>query len=100
MRLTASEVDAIKTCAKTVFAEGVSVRLFGSRTNDAAAGGDIDLYIEPPSDELSTLRNELAFKLKLMDAIGDQRIDVVLRSPMGTRRPIDRIASETGIPLL
>jgi uncharacterized protein len=100
MRLTPSEVEAIKTCARSFFGEKASVRLFGSRTNDLTAGGDVDLHIEAQSAELATLRNELAFSARLQEMIGEQRIDVVLRPPVYEPRPIDRIALETGVHLL
>ncbi len=100
MRLTATEVEAIKTCAKDFFGEKASVRLFGSRVNDAVSGGDVDLHIEAQTAELATLQNELAFSAKLQDVIGERRIDIVLRPPSYKPGPIDRIAYETGLSLL
>lgn len=100
MRLTPTEIEAIQTCAKRFFGAAASVRLFGSRADDFASGGDIDLYIEAQSADLATFKNELAFTSELKEMIGDQRIDVVLRPPAFEPRPIDRIALETGVHLL
>jgi predicted nucleotidyltransferase len=100
MRLTDAEIKAIKTCAKRFFGENASVRLFGSRADDGAAGGDLDLHIEAEAAGLATLANELAFSAELKDMIGEQRIDVVVRPPAYDPKPIDRIALETGVLLL
>jgi predicted nucleotidyltransferase len=100
MRLTTNEIEAIKTCARRFFGENALVRVFGSRVDDRAAGGDIDLHIEASIAELATLRNELAFSDELKKVVGEQRIDVVVRPPTYDPQPIDRIALETGVPLL
>jgi hypothetical protein len=49
---------------------------------------------------LATLRNELAFSAELKEMVGEQRIDVIVRPPAYDPQPIDRIALETGVPLL
>jgi predicted nucleotidyltransferase len=99
MRLTPAEIKEIQTCAKRHFGERAIVRLFGSRTDDARRGGDIDLHIVTESAEHATLANELQFSQELKDRIGDQRIDVVVRGPSYKPRAIDEIAVETGMLL-
>jgi predicted nucleotidyltransferase len=99
MRLTPTEIREIRSCAKRHFGEGATVRLFGSRTNDARHGGDIDLHIEAERREYATLANELKFCKELREHLGDQRIDVVVRAPSYEPRAIDEIAVETGMVL-
>jgi predicted nucleotidyltransferase len=99
MRLTPVEAAAIRQYAHRFFGESATIRLFGSRVDDALTGGDIDLYIEAEAPELATLKRELAFKQALQDAIGEQRIDVLVRPPGHAARAIDRIALSTGVPL-
>ena len=96
MRLTAVEVEAIRSCARRYFGEDCVVRLFGSRTDDSLRGGDIDLHIEAETSEAARLANELRFREELTDRLGEQRIDVIVRPPAYAPRPIDRIAVETG----
>jgi predicted nucleotidyltransferase len=99
MRLTAFEIDAIRRCARRHFGEHCVVRLFGSRVDDARRGGDIDLHIESETIDQATLTKEIMFRKELKDIIGEQQIDVLVRAPDYTPRPIDQIATETGIRL-
>jgi predicted nucleotidyltransferase len=99
MRLTPSEVEEIRACAKRHFGEHALVRLFGSRTDDSSRGGDIDLHIEAESAEQATLAHELEFSQDLKERIGEQRIDVIVRPPRYAPKAIDRIAVETGLVL-
>ncbi|MBK7277567.1 MAG: hypothetical protein IPI08_13770 [Betaproteobacteria bacterium] len=48
MRLTLQESSAIAEAARATLAAGTQVSLFGSRTDDQAHGGDIDLLAETP----------------------------------------------------
>ncbi|SMM99264.1 DNA polymerase, beta-like region [uncultured Candidatus Thioglobus sp.] len=45
MRLSNTEINAIKRCSAEFFPNS-EVFLFGSRVDDDKKGGDIDLYIE------------------------------------------------------
>jgi predicted nucleotidyltransferase len=99
MRLSDAEHAEIVTMAKQRFGQHAVVRLFGSRTDDARNGGDIDLHIQAESAELATLANELKFAAELKDRIGDQKIDVIVRRPEHDHRGIDDVAVLTGIVL-
>ncbi len=46
MRLTAQSIAAITQAAQAVLGEDAQVWLFGSRVDDGARGGDIDLYVQ------------------------------------------------------
>jgi predicted nucleotidyltransferase len=99
MRISETEIEAIKALAAKWFGNGSRVRLFGSRADMQAKGGDIDLHIVAGSSAAATLKNEIAFVLDLQDRIGDQKIDVIVRradeAPMG----IDLVAAERGLLL-
>ena len=45
MRLTVSKRLTIRDTVRTVVGAGARVRLFSSRTDDSARGGDIDLLV-------------------------------------------------------
>lgn len=99
MRLTEAEVDTIRKAADDRFGPDARVYLFGSRTDDAVRGGDIDLYIEldrPLPDRILTAAR---FHADLMFALGEQKIDVVVRDSTVPLQDIHRAARENGIAL-
>jgi uncharacterized protein len=80
MRLTTAEQHAIADAARSTLWPGTRVLLFGSRVDDTARGGDIDLLLEAPgapsaSDQVARRQ---AFIARLYRQIGERRIDVVL----------------------
>ena len=99
MRLSQRDINAIKSSVADVFGESAEVWLFGSRTDDSARGGDIDLMVsvELPIDNPAweSARLEAAIMLKL----GEQKIDVVLKAPGLKKSPIHQVAQEQGILL-
>jgi hypothetical protein len=79
----------------------VHIWLFGSRVNDQAKGGDIDLYIEPQMKNAADLVNaKFQFLPDLHKKMGEQKVDVVLHRPnTPIDLPIYRIAKQTGVLL-
>jgi predicted nucleotidyltransferase len=80
MRLKKNEIEAIKKVTKEIFGQDAIVQLFGSRTNDALKGGDIDLLIHCNRTISSSERYQLKieFLVQLKKVIGDQKIDVLI----------------------
>ncbi len=101
MRLTPAQLDIIRTTAAEQFGNSAHVWLFGSRIDDTKRGGDIDLYIEPEEADLDKLVDaKLHFLMRLHQALGDQKIDVVIRPKQATDElPIYQIAKSTGVAL-
>ena len=80
MRLSESQRTIITESVAEVFGQDVIVRLFGSRTDDAKKGGDIDLFVEIPSvDPLKTRKSvQLAGKIsRRLDDMID--VDVIVK---------------------
>ncbi len=80
MRLNERQVQAIRDSVKKNFPSGTRVYLFGSRTDDNARGGDIDLLIETALQgvELQSARYKAMSDISMK--IGDQKIDIVITS--------------------
>ncbi|MCF7992786.1 MAG: nucleotidyltransferase domain-containing protein [Thiohalocapsa sp.] len=101
MRLDQTQLTAIRHVATECFGDDARLWLFGSRVDDAARGGDIDLLVEIPSlDSEQALRAKYDFLALLKQRIGDRRVDVVL-STAGSANPPDivEIAKQTGVRL-
>jgi predicted nucleotidyltransferase len=101
MRLTTLQKHLICESTAKYFGTESRVWLFGSRVNDQAKGGDIDLYIEPSMDNATDLVfAKLQFLRDLHKKIGEQKIDVVLHRPNSKiDLPVYRIAKQTGVLL-
>lgn len=100
MRLTETQVTLIKQTVHDCFGPDASVTLFGSRVDDNARGGDIDLLIELTKLPANPASEVARFVAKLQTSqLGDQRIDVILHDRQAPMSPIQEIAQANGIPL-
>ncbi len=102
MRLTTFQISCIRDGVTKYFGNKSHVWLFGSRLDDKLKGGDIDLYIEPETqDPASLIDAKLYFLSEIHQQIGEQKIDIVLhRSAIQQELLIHKIARENGIQLL
>jgi len=98
MRLTHDETQKIVETVSVLISEKAKVWLFGSRCDDNAKGGDIDLYIESPEIESPLLRR-IQLKLALEDKLGMQKIDIIFHNKLLSLKPIHKIAKAEGILL-
>jgi predicted nucleotidyltransferase len=99
MRLTTDQVQAIRRTAQRVLGAGARVRVFGSRALDDRKGGDIDLYFE--TDALLDNRANVLCQLHgaLTLALGERKIDVILKDAGTPSAPVFEIAKRTGVLL-
>jgi len=100
MRLSCEQIEVIKQEAEHYFGARAEVWLFGSRVDDMAKGGDVDLYVRAASgdaDELAAAR--FAFLARLKRRMGDRKIDLVLQREGGDVLPIHALARQQGVKL-
>lgn len=96
MRLTPQQIEALREAIMEITPEAVSIRLFGSRLDDNALGGDIDLLINfnQPIEHPALLSARLA--VKASRAVDNRKVDIILSAPNLTQSAIHRIALEEG----
>ncbi len=101
MRITQAQREAILEAVHAHFGQGTRVVLFGSRVDDDARGGDIDILIETDRFE-PTSRAAISAKLhataQIQRKIGDRKIDIVVANT-GSDLGVVRQARAHGIPL-
>jgi len=76
MRLSQKTQKIIRDTVHEVFGIEANVKLFGSRIDDDARGGDIDLLVELSSITAELERKTMQLVARLQLRIGDQPIDV------------------------
>ena len=81
MRLTFDQTRVILHCVRQQFGDQAQVKLFESRLDDLARGGDVDLLVE--SEHPPTLRQRALATMALEQALG---------------LPIDIVATQIGNP--
>lgn len=100
MRITQHQADTIKRLVKRTFGVRANVYLFGSRVNDDARGGDIDLYVERTAGELdsrSGFQEKLRLASLLQRELGEQKFDIIVAQ--NPRRAIEVEARTKGVRL-
>ena len=74
--------------------------LYALRLDDLRSGGDIDLFIDNvPLSAAEVVARRVALRLRLADALGDRKIDIVVHRSDGPDLPIFRHARQTGVVL-
>lgn len=93
MRLANEEQSVISDTIHQADAEA-QIYLFGSRVDDAAKGGDIDLLVLSKRIDLMAKLDILA---RLHQKLGDRKIDIAVYPD--TTRPFPRMVMQDGVRL-
>lgn len=99
MRLSTHTQKIIRDTVREIFGSEASVSVFGSRIDDAARGGDIDLLIQSKTPIEQRERKALQLVARLQIRLGDQPIDVLVLDPETARQPVHEEALRTGVRL-
>ncbi|MDP1659475.1 MAG: nucleotidyltransferase domain-containing protein [Methylotenera sp.] len=93
MRLAQAEQLAISDTIKKVDIDA-AIYLFGSRVDDTAKGGDIDLLVLSKKIDIMAKLDILA---QLHHKLGARKIDIALYPDASS--PFSRMAMQAGVPL-
>jgi len=96
MRLTPTQISAIREVVRDQCGPQSRVRLFGSRLDDTQRGGDVDLFIEldQPIERPAVLSVQLAALISRR--LDGRSVDVVLSAPNLPRSAVHRVAEQQG----
>jgi len=100
MRINNEERAIIKNILHKYFGKHARIVLFGSRTDDRAKGGDIDVLVDTDQTDDCFTKKLLALS-EMQIALGDQKIDLLVKAP-NMRAPAPPVFSEalaTGVDL-
>lgn len=81
MRLTSAQIEAIREIVTEIAGGDAAVRVFGSRLDDMAKGGDVDLMVEIPHpvEAPAPLAARIAGRASRM--MSGRKVDVVIAAP-------------------
>lgn len=96
MRLNAHQIQVILQLAHQVAGNQTRVRVFGSRLDDTAHGGDIDLMLELPEPVDNPALMAAQMSAQVSRAMHGRKVDVLLSAPNLMRLPIHDIAFKEG----
>lgn len=96
MRLTDFQIQAIRQLVRQVAGNQSRVRVFGSRLDDTAHGGDLDLMLEltEPVDNPALMAAQLSTQVSRV--MHGRKVDVLLSAPNLMHLPIHNIAFKEG----
>jgi len=97
MRLAKKQVLEIRQLARQIAGRSLSsIRVFGSRLDDHATGGDLDLMLElsEPVDNPALIAAQMAAKTSRI--MHGRKVDVLLSAPNLMRLPIHEVAFNEG----
>jgi hypothetical protein len=99
MRLATQQRQLLLASVQQVLGSDVTTKLFGSRLDDQAKGGDIDLYVSSCHPIAQPAYCIAMMQAKIMRVLGDRKVDILLDAPNLEKQAIHRIAEQQGVLL-
>jgi len=99
VRLTDQQVGAIRYEVESLCGEDAVVQLFGSRLDDAARGGDVDLLVTLPEAVVHPARLSAQLSARISRRLDGRSVDVLLSAPNLAVTSVHQVASRQGVRL-
>lgn len=99
MRLSPQARQAILLVVQESLGAEAEVRVFGSRLDDSALGGDVDLHVRVPRCLDNPVWEGCVLAARLQRRLDGRRVDVRLQDAATASEPIDRVALADGVRL-
>ena len=96
MRLTDRQIELIRQLATDIAGDQAQVRVFGSRLDDAARGGDLDIMLELPESVDNPALLAAQMSARVSRVLHGRKVDVLLSAPNLMRQPIHDVAFKEG----
>jgi len=99
VRLSPRTQTIIRDTTREIFGPQATTLVFGSRVDDTARGGDIDLIVQLEQPVPQRERKALQLVARLQRRLGMQPIDVLVVDPQTELLPVHEEAFRTGVRL-
>lgn len=99
MRLSNEHRQALREQIRHAVGEACDILVFGSRLNDDARGGDLDLLVRSPVPLERKVWTSAMLEAKAQRLLEGRHVDVLLIDPLSHLQPVHHIALREGIPL-
>jgi predicted nucleotidyltransferase len=99
MRLTPDQVADIRQITALLAGSSARVWLFGSRVDDHARGGDVDLMLDLDVAVEEPAQLSAKFATQVSKNMYGRKVDVLIRAPNLQHLPIHSLALAEGIQL-
>jgi predicted nucleotidyltransferase len=96
MRLQPSAIEAIRDVVVAECGDAAEVRLFGSRLDDTAKGGDVDLHVVLHRDVPNPVWLAALLAGRIERRLEGRKVDVRLVTPSTVRMSVDEVAMREG----
>jgi predicted nucleotidyltransferase len=99
MRLSDIQIQNINSAILQSFENVFRIVLFGSRVNDKAKGGDIDLLVITDQSDADAFRSKIKALTKMVRTMGERKIDLITAQKDSDDRFIVKEALMKGVDL-
>ncbi len=96
MRISETQIMMIREIVQEVAGSDAKVRLFGSRLDDMARGGDVDLLVEVPRVVAHPAMLAARISARISRQMYGRKVDVLIAAPNLRRLPIHEVAGREG----